>query len=610
MRFRSVAFVALSVLLLSSPLRAEDLRSDEGGVSIPTPEGWTRRTAKLGATTLLALERSDPGVAASEPVPTIVVNSLDAQAMNEEKAFQQTREYLPNPGEVLERSSGRYLRVDFAYTSNDASGSHALKSRLYAALREKKLYYFILTTKAETFERDARAIDAVVDGAKFFKPVPKPAPTAPAAPPPATPPPVEKTPSKPPSASGEEGQRPPEKNPPRKAGSDATPPARSATSDTKPGETPPGPAPADEPLARGPTTSPKLPEPQGPKATRPAAPTKPAPPRDTALVRTNSSDETRLDASGNADGAAVGSMTASTIRRSGTVNLLGPKTLIANDGELESDGRLAQNLVDPAATKPWCSSPSSPAGRSKRFTFELPKAIDVARVTLDAGVPEEAGFEGSAAKDIVIRGSQASAAGPWVELARATLEKGKNDQSVDLPVNETRWLRVDVLSNYGHPTLTQLMKVRAFAAETTAAPRETPAAPVTATGEGPFRVERLRLSRERNGTPLEPAVFSAGDVFWVYFKPRALRLDAKGEYGLEVDLRLEDADGNEKLFSPRVVDHRAKPPRAPLSPFVSLKVELPGDFPAGAYAVTLNVRDKNAGTELKERVPFEVKKGR
>src|SRR5580658_392105 len=136
------------VLSVTSPLRADELRSDEGGVSIPVPEGWTRRTTKLSATTVLALELTDPKAEASEPRSTILVNSLEMQAVDEKRAFEQAREYLPKPGDVVERPTGRYLRVDFDYEATDASGGkRKLFARVYAGLREKKLYYFILTTK-------------------------------------------------------------------------------------------------------------------------------------------------------------------------------------------------------------------------------------------------------------------------------------------------------------------------------------------------------------------------------------------------------------------------------------------------------------------------------
>jgi hypothetical protein len=235
----------------------------------------------------------------------------------------------------------------------------------------------------------------------------------------------------------------------------------------------------------------------------------------------------------------------------------------------------------------------------------------VGRVVFDAASPDETGFENSGAREVVVQGSAGGTGGPWRELARTSLEKGKNDQAVELPVNEVRWLRVEVLSNHGHPTLTQLVKIRAYPAELVEETAKAgPPRPVS-TDEGPLRVEKLRLSREKNGAAVpEPATFEPGETIWVYFKPKALRLDDKGEYALEVDVRLEDDKGEEKLHRPKVVEHRARPPKAGLSPFVSLKVDLPGEFPAGKYAVRLDVRDKEAGTEIKERAPFEVKKPR
>src|SRR5207249_3498095 len=139
-------------------------------------------------------------------------------------------------------------------------------------------------------------------------------------------------------------------------------------------------------------------------------------------------------------------------------------------------------------------------------------------------------------------------------------------------------------------TLTQLMEARAYGAEwvtAAPAPQAVPlAGPVRTTDEGAFRLERVKLSHDRTGAALEPAVFAPGEIFWVYFKPRALRLDEKGEYALEVDLKVEDHDGKEQLSKPKVLESvPRKPPSPPYSPFVSLRVELTQDFPTGTYTV-------------------------
>ncbi|HZV01204.1 MAG TPA: hypothetical protein VFF73_31120 [Planctomycetota bacterium] len=534
MSLRSGTVFLLIVLGVAGSALAEETRSDDWGVSTPVPDGW-RPGPKRSPAMAIALERSD--VSAGLRV-AIVVNVAEVGSMTEEQAFSQARAYAPNRGEIVQRPNGRFLRIDFT-TDN---GDKRIATRYYAAFRDRRAYYFVLTTASEDFERDARAIDEVALGATFFEPVIKKPPVAP----PPTPPQV----------------KPPEVKP------------------TEPAPTPDA----------------KLP---GPKSVNP-----------NALVRATPGEEPRFSVPKSDAAPITTPASPQGVRTAGKVNLLGAKSLVSHDGELDADGRLAQNLVDPAATKAWCSSPSSPAGQSKRFVFELPRSVDVFRVSFDAGIPEEAGFEGSGAREVLVQGSAASARGPWRELGRGTLEKGKNDQAVDLVPNEIRWLRVEILSNHGHPTLTQLMKVRAFASELVASDSGAPGgpkAPLT-TDEGPFRLERLRLSKEKGGTALDPAEFSAGQTFWVYFKPRALRIDEKGECGLEVDLRLEDAQGNEKLSSPKVVDHHGPPPKPPLSIFASIKVELPADFPPGKYQVVLNVRDKAAGTELKEKVAFEVKK--
>src|SRR5262249_35038181 len=155
----------------------------------------------------------------------------------------------------------------------------------------------------------------------------------------------------------------------------------------------------------------------------------------------------------------------------------------------------------------------------------------------DNSCPEDQGFEGAAARELVVEGSSAGPDGPWVELGHGVLEKAKNDQIVELAPNEGRWLRVALLSNHGHPVLMQLVRGRAFAAEIVT---ETPGPAVT-TDEGPFRLERLRLSLENRGAEVEKPVFDPGQSFWIYFKPRALQLSSRGEYSLEVDLRFEDA---------------------------------------------------------------------
>ncbi|MBI3724709.1 discoidin domain-containing protein [bacterium] len=531
---RPVLATAL-LLALAVPLGAEELRSDEG-VTIKLPDGWARRTAKLGPTTAIAIERAG----SPDPRPAITVNVFLRDTITEEKAFKVASEIFGKAGEILERPSGRFYRVDLDADS-DAS---KMQTRVYVAHRDKRVYYFFLKAKPESWKECLQVFEAVVDGATFFAVVAKEAPL-------------------------------------------------------------PAPAPETAPVASPAEVARPKPRPAEPTFKAPEPQAKP----EDFIVR--EPDPRKRDPA--AETAPVASpVVPRGVRQAASANLLAAPSLVSQDSEYDPDIWAAKHLVDGSPTSGWCSAPSAKAPH--RFVLELARAVDVARLSFDNACPEEKGFEGAAAREVVVEGSTQGARGPWRELARGTLARGKNDQSLEVPQNESRWLRISLLSNHGHPTLTELMEVRAFAAQyAEAGPSPStgtgaPPAPTRTTDDGAFRVERLRLSKEKDGAALDPAVFAPGDTLWVYFKPRAMRLNEHGNYGLEVDLRLEDAKGEETLTKPKLLDHVGAPPKPPNSPYVSLKVPLPSALAAGSYVVRITVRDSFAQKELNERLTFEVKK--
>jgi hypothetical protein len=533
---RFVGALALTLSFVAAA-RAEDLRSDEG-FSIPVPEGWTRTTQKLNATTAIALERTDAG----DPHPRIAINTLPVQTVTEERAFQIVREMLDRPGEVVERTKGRFLKEEF----DDDGPAGKLKHRAYAALRNKRIYFLILETPATRFEKDAPALEQLVDAVAFFVPEPKP-------------------------------ESKPEPKP-------------------EPKKVEPSPAPPQTAPVASPT-----------EVVR-ASPS-PAPPANTALTSSSDADtakptETKIAPPDAAPVTTPAAPKSPVVRRPQTTNLLGPGALVAFDDEYDPEIWAAKHLVDAAARNGWCSSPTRRGPH--RFVLELRQPTDVARLAFDDACPEESGFEGAAAREVSIEGSSVGPLGPWRELGRAILEKGKNDQPVDLVPNDGRWLRVSLISNHGHPVLTQLVRIRAFPAEAVAAGPSS--APVVTTDEGPFRLERVRFTRTRENheVPLDPAVVGPGDSLYVYFKPRAMQLSALGEYALDVDFRFEDFKGEEQHATVKTVHGR--PPAPPLSTFVSVKVELPPTFPPGLYTLRIIAHDRESLKETREKLTFEVKK--
>ena len=74
----------------------------------------------------------------------------------------------------------------------------------------------------------------------------------------------------------------------------------------------------------------------------------------------------------------------------------------------------------------------------------------------------------------------------------------------------------------------------------------------------------------------------------------------------EVDLVLEDADGQPLLRRDKVVNHVAVPPAPPLSAFVSLHLDIPDGFRPGRYVVRLIARDRFAKSSAAAQAEFRV----
>jgi len=278
------------------------------------------------------------------------------------------------------------------------------------------------------------------------------------------------------------------------------------------------------------------------------------------------------------------------------VNLLNPRNLERFSSEYDPDIWSAKHLVDGRRKRGWCSAAGAKAPHV--FVFGLRKARRIDRIVFDNDCPEEEEYRGVPAKGFRLEGSTRSANAGFTTLLEGVLERGKNNQLFRLATpTAVQWIRLTITGNYGHATLTELMEVRILAA----AGEE----PLTTTDA--FHLDRVRTSRTKNGPALSDGdAFQAGERVWINFKPRAQQTNEQGKAWLEVDLVLEDAAGHLLLRRDKVVNHVAPLPKRPLSPFVSLYLDLPAGFPPGRYAVRVIGRDKVASKSAAARAEFVV----
>ena len=69
---------------------------------------------------------------------------------------------------------------------------------------------------------------------------------------------------------------------------------------------------------------------------------------------------------------------------------------------------------------------------------------------------------------------------------------------------------------------------------------------------------------------------------------------------------LEDEQKRSLMRREQVVDHVSTPPKRPLSPFVSIYLDVPEGFPPGTYTVRLLARDGFGERSAAARVGFVV----
>jgi hypothetical protein len=118
-------------------------------------------------------------------------------------------------------------------------------------------------------------------------------------------------------------------------------------------------------------------------------------------------------------------------------------------------GSTASALVDGNPNTGWVSANGN---FPQSFVFELPVESDVSELSFNnvsRNEPEQA------SKDVEISSSTESATAGFDVVTKATLAQGEIGQGVRLKSpTRARWIKVRILSNYGHPGYTQLGDVQ------------------------------------------------------------------------------------------------------------------------------------------------------
>ncbi|RTZ75742.1 MAG: hypothetical protein DSZ00_01400 [Gammaproteobacteria bacterium] len=123
----------------------------------------------------------------------------------------------------------------------------------------------------------------------------------------------------------------------------------------------------------------------------------------------------------------------------------------------------ANALIDGQVIPFWSSARRNvPGFRPDSFIIELARPYRIRRLVVENRENDEMYYPGISARKVRFSVSTVSSTGPWKPAA--VIEGKKYDRSeVELaePV-EARWLKVEVLSNHGHPLYTEISELEAY----------------------------------------------------------------------------------------------------------------------------------------------------
>lgn len=352
------------------------------------------------------------------------------------------------------------------------------------------------------------------------------------------------------------------------------------------------PEPAPKPLPKPKT----LPEPSPKPETEPKADSKPEPkPEPTPDPKPEPSLKTPEPKSDKSPEPASGQYVDALNARYGT-------QIESSSSQFDDELFAARNMIDGQAKSCWRSRPG--AKFPHEFVFTLQSQVSVQRVELENKL-EKAQLPGLSAQSVVFEASAQSAQGPWQALGQ--FQAAENGASgVNVKGVSARWIRVRVLKNYGHASLTQIAALRVMTDSSLSALDAGAAKPDKVQEPDPkFKVQKLRLSNSKNG-PDSGAKHQAGERVFLCFKPKNMQLSRTGKYWLTVDLKVLGANDKVVVERKDLLNHTAQAPQAPLSSFVSLYIDIPKRFPPGLYKLELTITDKFRNEALVEVLELKV----
>jgi len=161
-------------------------------------------------------------------------------------------------------------------------------------------------------------------------------------------------------------------------------------------------------------------------------------------------------------------------------------------------------LLDGTPNVGWCSGENAPFPH--QFLIELAHPISLESIALDNVQNQEANYAGISAKDVELWASNTSPTEGFVKVLQVQLPKAVRQEFKLAAPTPARWLKIVILSNWGHPQFTELMELEAFG-------QPLPGAAVQAPLSGIYKTNYGLIQFDQSGNSVKGCYYEGQGTF-------------------------------------------------------------------------------------------------
>lgn len=148
------------------------------------------------------------------------------------------------------------------------------------------------------------------------------------------------------------------------------------------------------------------------------------------------------------------------VERKDYLDLANGAVVLSKSSEYGDGKWSALALLDGTAQVGWCSKDGAPFPHE--IVVEVARPISLESMVFDQSQAQESGYNGISAKDVEVWASNVSPSDGFSKVLQVQLPKGGKQEFKLASPFPARWLKVVVLSNWGHATYTELMELEAY----------------------------------------------------------------------------------------------------------------------------------------------------